>query len=127
MSKRFSVLVVNDKPYIRSMFLSTLGHSYDCLTASGPDDAASIIRATHLDLIITEATLPDCSGLVVLLHANRYCPEARVIVLTAPEDKEFKKFAIENGASGFLHKPFTLWQVEAAVQGALRGKAGHVT
>ena len=105
----FSVLV---RAYLRAMAaddkppLATLPHysSVPKLDAVGTLAAARAqLAARHYDLVLLDLHLPDSSG-IDTLRAIRGEGERLIIVMTADEDPELPKKALEHGAYDFVAK-----------------------
>jgi two-component system chemotaxis response regulator CheY len=62
-------------------------------------------------------------GLEVLGKLRQIDPEARVIVVSADVQSSSHAMARENGASGFVIKPFNREQILTAVSAALEEKS----
>ncbi len=102
------ILVVDDHPLIRSALryvLATLDASVDLLDAP---DCASALRAIDdhpdLDLVLLDLSLPDTGGQQALREVRERCPAVPIVVLSASEEQEVVRAALEGGAMGFIPK-----------------------
>lgn len=102
------ILVVDDHPLIRSALkyvLAELEEQVELLDA--PDCARALeVADLHpdLDLILLDLALPDLSGLEALHFVRDHCPAVPVVVLSATEDREVVRGALNAGALGFIPK-----------------------
>src|SRR5712692_367070 len=102
------VLLVDDHPIIhetlraivRSVRPGAEFHSQFNL-AAGLSDAT---RLNALELVLLDPGLPGCSGLDALLRFRKQVPKARVAVISANDDEDRVRAALDGGAVGFLPK-----------------------
>lgn len=103
------VLVVEDSAIYRSLIKAVLSHdSYEVRFAASKDEGILFYKAFVPDLVITDWTLPDGTGVDICEHI-RTSPQAGycyVVLLTAHSDKEHIVRALAIGADDYLTKPF---------------------
>ena len=75
-----------------------------------------IITATCL---VTDVRMPNVDGLELQRRVKRQRPELPVIFMTAHNDEQVEKRAVEQGACGFLHKSFSAADFLGAIKCAL--------
>lgn len=68
------------------------------------------------DLICLDFNLPGEDGLSLLLHMDAAVNQVDVVMISGSDDPELKGRAADLGATGFIHKPFTLEQVIAELK-----------
>jgi DNA-binding NarL/FixJ family response regulator len=83
-------------------------------------DAARRLRP---DVIITDLSMPQLSGLDVLSRLKGERLESKIIVLTMHHDADLATDAIRSGASGFLLKESAGEELLTAVRHALEGRS----
>lgn len=100
------VLLVEDDPVTRWMVRNALKN--ECLFASaGTASAAfSVFSSWRPDLVFLDINLPDKNGHEVLDWIMRNDPGARVVMFSSAGDIDNISAALEDGASGFVAKPF---------------------
>lgn len=125
--KVVSALVLDDEPRYRE-FLSEVLRGMGCepAMAGTAAEAARLTRARKPDLLMLDLNLPVTDGISFLEEFRRYCPGARVIVLTGFGDLDSARRAIHLGVTEFLTKPCDLGQLEQAIGRACRGSAPQV-
>jgi DNA-binding NtrC family response regulator len=105
------VLIVDDDPEVRSIvaeFLEDLG--YDVLQARGGAQALDLQeRTSNLRLIITDIRMPDMSGIELAKLATQRQKDLKVILMSG-------YFVSKQVERRFLHKPFRMRDLEAAVR-----------
>lgn len=83
--------------------------------------ANSRLSVLEPDLILTEIRFPEGGGLTFLSMLARLAPGATIAVLTDQEERVFAERCLRAGASGFLHKHWSEFQLLDAIEGLLRG------
>lgn len=114
------ILVVDDEIGIRRVVRANLvarGYEVD-LAADG--EAALEIAALHPpDLVLLDLVLPGIDGLEVMRQLHSWS-EVPVVVLSARGEDEVKVRALDEGASDYLTKPFSMEELLARVRVSLR-------
>lgn len=99
------ILIIDDSKVILKMmerYLSNQG--YAVVTADSAVKAAKILQKEEFLLIITDISMPNVSGLDLLLWIKNNKPESRVVVMTAFSSDEMKKFVSKTGAINYIEK-----------------------
>lgn len=118
------VLVVEDDPTIRDVVvyqLTRAGHRVDA--AGDGVTALERFHESHPDLVILDLMLPRLAGLDVLRILRDKAP-VPVIVISARDTEADKITGFDLGADDYLTKPFSVRELMARVQVALR-RAGE--
>lgn len=122
------VLLVEDEIELLaeiSTFLRRRGH--EVRTASNFDDALEQLKACsdRLDLLLTDVRLPGGSGLDLLRSAGLDTVKTpRRVAMTGHLDQEGIDQAEASGAEHVLLKPFSLSELNRAIQAGLRPRNG---
>jgi len=100
------ILVVEDDPSIRS-FLTTLleKSSYDVLTASNGREGLEAYRQARPDIILTDISMPDMTGLQMLAKIRNEDDRVIAIIMTGYGTNENAIEALKLRANNFLCKP----------------------
>jgi len=101
------VLLVDDHPVVRdgiSAMLSTVAHINVCGSAKEGLEAVELAQRLRPDVVIMDIGLPDINGLEATRQLAATQPEARVIVLTVYDNREYVLRAARVGARGYLVK-----------------------
>lgn len=110
------ILFVDDDPNILSAansLLSALGNQVT--TAQTRAQAFAELDAGHYDVLMTDLTMPDCSGWDLARQSKANFPAKPVILVTGwglTLDPEQMKTGLVNGV---LSKPFTLDEMQRAL------------
>ncbi len=114
------ILVVDDDERIRSLLvdtLSTLG--YFSMGAKSAEEALSLLAKEKIDLVVTDVRMPKLNGLSLLKNIKNQNPLLPVLIITGYDHAHTKDEALENGADGFLAKPFRIGKIEELIQKSL--------
>ena len=118
------VLVVDDEPKMRRVLeiaLQKMGHQV--AVAGNGREAADIVAAGGIDLVITDLRMPEMNGIELLAHLRKFDHDMPVIVITAHGTIETAVEAMKHGASDYLLRPFDLETLELAIERVLKGAA----
>lgn len=73
------------------------------------------------DIILLDIKLPGISGIEGIKTLKKYFPKTIIIMLTAYEDEKYVLTALQKGASGYLLKSMSLFQINEALQNMHKG------
>ena len=115
--RQFRLLIVDDSNIMRRRIersqrieeLEVVG------TAGNGVEALELARRTDPDLVTMDLTMPQMDGIECISRLIAMKPSVRILVVSALSDKATAVQAMEQGANGFLHKPFTDRQLNEAI------------
>jgi CheY-like chemotaxis protein len=112
------ILFCEDNPTIRRLLEVALrGSPYEVRIA--PDGAAGLALAVSWlpDLIVTDISMPDMDGfgLVAAVRAHPSLAAVPVLVMSATMERDKLQSIVEQGANGFLTKPFSPQSLRDAI------------
>jgi DNA-binding NtrC family response regulator len=114
------ILVVDDDDSIRdivSTMLFLLG--YEVLSADSGEKGFALFIKDKFDLVITDFNMSGMDGINLAYYIKEKCPATQVVLMTG-HDKEVILSKIKDTAvDQALFKPFTLSEMDVAVQGLL--------
>ena len=114
------ILVIDDEFQITRVLKRSLGaHRYDVRTASDGESGMDLFRDFHPDLVITDLSMPEMSGIEVC-RAIRKASDIPIIVLSVRGDESVKVQALDAGADDYITKPFGMNELLARVRASLR-------
>ena len=105
-----TVLVIDDEALVRQMASTALTHyAYDVITAENGRHGVELLRqhADKISVVLLDITMPLMSGEETLCAIHAICPAVPVILCSGYHEVEFEERFAEQGAAGFLQKPFT--------------------
>lgn len=103
---RVRALLVEDDPVTRWMVRNALKNHCDFASADCANRAFDVFKSFLPDIVFLDVNLPDKNGLSVLDWIIRHDPGACVVMLSAKDDLDNITYALEEGARGFVPKPF---------------------
>lgn len=111
--KRLSVFIADDNDMMRSILRGMLrGEEYDVVgEARNGLSAVDMVERLKPDIVCMDVVMPEKNGVEALLEIKAKLPEIEVIMVTGNSDPETVQVSIQNGASGFIIKPFNAARV----------------
>jgi DNA-binding NtrC family response regulator len=113
-------LIVDDEKGMRdllSIMLKNEGHKVDAAESAGK--ARELIARGAYDLIISDISMPDGSGVDVLRVAKETQPDCIVVLITAYASTESAIEALKLGAYDYIIKPFDVEELRLVLKNAL--------
>ena len=121
------ILVIDDEFQItRVLKRSLAAHRYDVRTASDGESGLDLFRDFHPDLVITDLSMPEMTGIEVCREIRR-ASSVPVIILSVRGEERTKVEALDAGADDYITKPFGMDELLARVRVALRRGADSDT
>lgn len=102
------VLIVDDAMLMRLMLRDILEeHGFEVVgEADDADRAFELYKETNPDLVTMDITLTSSSGIDAISKILSYDMDARIIVISALEQRKVVMEALRLGAKDFIIKPF---------------------
>ncbi len=116
------ILVVDDEARIRRVVAGHLARrGFEVLEAGNAAEAlvAAQRPAQPVDLVVTDVHMPGISGLELARLLLSRAPLKPVVVMTGDGDEKLARRVLSQGASGYLLKPFELFELDAVVDQVL--------
>lgn len=115
-----NILVVDDEPKMTSLICGELeDHSHQVTTTVNPAKALELIQKHSYDIVITDLSMPEISGMKILEKALEK-ENTAVIMMTAFGSIENAVEAMKKGASDYILKPFSLEELILLVNQILK-------
>lgn len=114
------ILIVDDEPTLRRILgvsLAALG--FDTAEASTGEQALSLAKANHYDLVLLDVEMPGIGGIETCREMHATWPQMPVVMLTVRDGKEDKARAVEAGAVDYLTKPYRFGDLVARIRALL--------
>lgn len=111
--RRISILIADDNDMMRGILRGMLrGEEYDVVgEARNGSAAVEIVGRLKPDIVCMDVMMPEKNGIEALAEIKAAQPNIEVIMVTSSSDPETVQESIQNGASGFIIKPFNAARV----------------
>jgi two-component system, NarL family, invasion response regulator UvrY len=119
------ILIVNDHPFLLDALADVMRCSFPCavvLEASTGRDAISVVQEDRVDVAMLDIGRPDHRGLILLRRIKQVRPSLKCLVLTMYDDPCYMRWALADGASGYLVKPASSEELRDAIRDVLSGR-----
>ncbi|MBQ8637612.1 MAG: response regulator [Lachnospiraceae bacterium] len=114
------VIIADDEIHVRRRLAEKIdwaGYGVkDVVLCSDGDEIIEAMKEKGGDLIITDIRMARVDGIEAVREVRKQFPRVPVIMMSAYDDKEYLKSALDLQVRGYLEKPFTLEQVQEAVK-----------
>jgi PAS domain S-box-containing protein len=115
-----SVLVVEDEEVVRSLVVQALeGEGYRALVANDGQDALSLATENHVDLLLTDLTMPKLGGRQLAEQLRVANPDLKVLYMSGYAEGGILSDGVLPPATAFLSKPFTFAELAEKVRSLL--------
>lgn len=118
------ILLVDDAQIVRMMLkdiLVPLGYEIVGEACDG-NEGVQKYKQLKPDLVTMDIVMPDKDGIEALKEILEFDPNAKVIMVTAIDQKDYLKKAITLGAFDYIVKPFEDSRVAEAIEKSLINK-----
>jgi len=103
------ILLVEDELELRNLFALMLeAEGLEVLQAGDGKEAMRLLneRGERIHLVVTDMNLPGPDGTLIVSHAHRVAPSARILAMSGYGGPDMRRAASEAGADQFMNKPF---------------------
>ena len=123
LSRRGTVLVVDDEEGVRASIRVILEGTCEVLEAETGADALELLRTREVDLVMLDQRMPGEPGIDVLPRVKAADPSTIVVLATAVHDVRTAVEALKRGAYDYITKPFDVDDILMLVERALEKRA----
>jgi DNA-binding response OmpR family regulator len=110
------VLIVDDEPHTLELLSEFLtAKRYEVVTASDGEEALRKVKEERPHLILLDVHMPGMNGLEVLQRVRQIDGEVGVIMVTAANDEETGRKALQLGAFDYIVKPVDFQYLERSL------------
>lgn len=116
------ILVVDDDEQLRDMLLEVLSSlDYFPIGVEDGEEALSQLKIQDFDLVISDIRMPKMNGLDLLKNIKKSDSQTPVVMITGfPSTCPVQK-AMQEGADGYLAKPFRIEKIDELMRELLYG------
>jgi DNA-binding NarL/FixJ family response regulator len=119
------ILIADDHTVVRKGLRQILLEEFPSAEITETADAATLfmkVLREEWDVVITDISMPDKSGLEVLQQIRRDHPRLPVLILSAHSEDQYAIRALKAGANGYLCKDSASEELVTAIRRILMGK-----
>ncbi|MBI3368473.1 MAG: response regulator [Burkholderiales bacterium] len=115
------VLLIDDHQITRSLLRAILREAGYLQFREAVDGESGIRVTEHFapDLICLDVQMPGRNGVELLGELKALAPNAKVVMVTANNDRDTVVASVQSGASGYIVKPFNAATVIKVIERAL--------
>ena len=116
------ILIIDDDELLRGVLAKALTHAgHSVIQASDGLQGIDLVRATAIDLVITDVIMPVQEGIETITVLRKQWPKLPVLAMSggASHSKLYLDIAAKIGAKRVLQKPFTPQELIAAINTVL--------
>jgi diguanylate cyclase (GGDEF)-like protein len=118
-TRKCSLLVVDDEPYILPTLTALLASSYEVITADSAAAAQQIFALRPVDLILTDQRMPRMTGIQLLEWVREFAPNTVRMLMTGYAELEDAVEAINRGqVYHYLLKPWRTEELQQVLRNA---------
>jgi len=116
-----SILIVDDLPLVRLSLQRILAKAgYRCREAEDVAGALAVMNGDAIDLILCDIQMPGASGLDLVKAIQDRIPDTSVVMVSSLDEAETAIECLQQGAFGYVLKPYQPREILVQVNGALR-------
>jgi two-component system chemotaxis response regulator CheY len=119
------ILIVDDASFMRTVLkdiIKTNGLATEILEASDGVEGVKMYQKVKPDLVTMDINMPRADGIQALRAILKINPRAKVVMITAMEEKHLVQDAMKIGARDYVVKPFDRSNVPLILNKVLRQK-----
>ena len=120
----YNILLVEDNEELLMLMKTLLSNKYNIQTATNGKEALEIIKTHHLDMIVSDVTMPEMDGneLTRIIKSDEEWNFLPIILISAKTTEEARKESMLIGADDFITKPFRLGDLELRINNIIENR-----
>lgn len=120
----YHVLVIDDDEELRDYLKTSLSRHYHVDTAANGDEGWQKAVTRQPDLIVSDVVMPGIDGFQLLkeLKKNTQTNHIPIILLTSKTEFASRMEGLEQGADGYLCKPFRIEELDALMENLIANR-----
>ena len=123
--KKIRLLLVDDHPIVLDGIKSHLCAQPDLEVVGDAANGQEALRKAKLtlpDVILMDISMPHMNGLEAMVCLRKQVPDAKILILTMHESKEYIAQVVRSGARGYLLKDSAPAELVAAIKAVHAGE-----
>ncbi len=124
-SSQIKVLLVDDHPLLRQGITQLINQEKDlmvCGEAEDAKEALQVIASTKPDIVISDISLKEASGIELVKDIKIQYPKLPVLMLSMHDESVYAQRALRAGAGGYITKQEATEKVLIALRRVLSGQ-----
>ncbi len=113
-----SIIIADDHPLFRQALRETVAPIFkqaQIIELESLAETREKLEQQAAELLLLDLRMPDSDGLAGLMMIKGLYPALPVIIVSASEEAETVRAAIQAGAAGYIYKSYSLRQIHDAV------------
>ncbi|PKP30033.1 MAG: DNA-binding response regulator, partial [Bacteroidetes bacterium HGW-Bacteroidetes-17] len=122
---KIKVILVDDHQMFRDGVKSVLSDEENIAIigeVGHANDLYKLLESNSPDLIITDISMPDISGIDITKYVSENFPEINILILSMHSNEEFITKALNAGANGYLPKDTSMNELLQAINIIAKGE-----
>jgi CheY-like chemotaxis protein len=117
------ILIVEDDEILRNMLSETMSSlDYFAIGVEDGETALSQMKTQDFDLVISDIRMPQMDGVTLLKKIKEIAPKLPVVLITGFPSTYPVQRALQEGADGYLAKPFRIEKMDELLRDLLYEK-----
>lgn len=120
-----TILIADDNELVLNIVtkdLKTCGEQIEVKTALNGKQALGILKASKVDLVVTDLEMPVMDGFELLSYMNSYFSDIPAIVIASTGSSAYKTRLAQLGVFSYLEKPFNIKVLQKKILGILHNR-----
>lgn len=122
--EKIKIILVDDHQMFRDGVKSVLAEeeNIEIIGEVGTaKDLYNLLKSNSPDLIITDISMPDISGIEIAKYVSENYPKIKILILSMHSNEEFITKALSVGANGYLPKDTSMSELLEAIRVIYKG------
>jgi len=122
---KFKIILADDHEIFREGLRSLVDKDQALEIVGEAQDGEELLtqlKKIKCDVVVTDLSMPNMDGIAAIKIIRKKYPKVKILVLTMLKDHEHFKYAMANGASGYLLKDDAFDQLSMAIKLIMKGK-----
>jgi two-component system, OmpR family, KDP operon response regulator KdpE len=121
MTRRFSVLVVDDELALRNVLHTSLtARGFSVEGAASAEEAIDLVQQRGFDLVLLDINMPGMGGIGACRRIRELLPHLGLVMVTVRDAEHDIVQALEAGADDYITKPVRFGELVARLRSVLR-------
>lgn len=123
---RIRILLVDPHQTVRDGLQSLLDTQADMHVVGKTGNAQSALTLAESmkpSLILLDSSSPEFTGAAWVMHLRALCPQSKLLILSAREDRRMARLLLAAGAAGFLVKSVASSELISAIHSVIHGES----